>query len=91
MTVDEEGHVWSARWGGGVLVRHAPNGAAVQRITFPAKAVSSVTFGGENLDEMYVTTAGGQNKAQNGPGAGALYRLRLGTRGAPEYFSRVGL
>jgi hypothetical protein len=40
---------------------------------------------------MYVTTAGGQDKVANGPGAGALFKVNLGIKGAPEPFSRVGL
>lgn len=89
MTVDAEGCVWSARWDGWCLVRYAPDGAELQRIKFPAKKVSSVIFGGPDYTDMYVTTAGGNNKAENGPGAGALFRLRLGIQGVPEYVSRV--
>jgi D-xylonolactonase len=48
-----------------------------------------VTFGGEDLMDIYVTTAGGDNKTENGPGAGALFRLRLGIKGVPEFYSRV--
>lgn len=91
LTVDAEGCVWSARWNGGILVRHAPDGAELLRIAFPAKKVSSVTFGGEDLTDIYVTTAGGPNRAEEGPGAGALFRLNLGIRGRGEFFSRVGL
>jgi D-xylonolactonase len=89
MTVDAEGYVWSARWDGWCLVRYAPDGHEVQRIHFPAKQVSSVTFGGPDYTDMYVTTAGGDNKSENGPGAGALFRLRLGIQGLPEYPSRI--
>lgn len=91
MTVDAEGFVWSARWDGGCLVRHAPDGAEVQRITLPARKVSSAIFGGDDYRDLYVTTAGGDDKAANGPGAGALFRLRPGVRGVPEFFSRIGL
>jgi hypothetical protein len=38
-----------------------------------------------------VTTAGGKDKAKNGPGAGALYRVRPGVAGVPEFPSRIGL
>jgi D-xylonolactonase len=38
---------------------------------------------------MYVTTAGGNNKEENGAAAGALFRLRLGVQGLPEYPSRI--
>jgi D-xylonolactonase len=91
MTVDAEGYVWSARWDGGCLVRYAPDGSEERRITFPAKKVSSVTFGGPDYTDMYVTTAGGDKKAEEGPGAGALFRLRLGIQGVPEFRSRLGL
>lgn len=89
MTVDAEGYVWSARWDGGCLVRYAPDGSEVLRINFPAKKVSSVTFGGPDYTDMYVTTAGGDDKAQEGSGAGALFRLNLGIQGVPEFPSRV--
>jgi len=91
MTVDAEGYVWSARWDGGCLVRYAPNGREERRIAFPARKVSSVTFGGADYTDIYVTTAGGNRKAEEGPGAGALFCLRLGVRGVPEFYSRVGL
>jgi len=91
MTVDAEGFVWSARWDGGCLVRYRPDGTEERRIAFPARRVSSVTFGGASYDEMYVTTAGGDEKAEQGAGAGALFRLQLGMCGLPEFLSRVGL
>jgi D-xylono/L-arabinono-1,4-lactonase len=92
MTVDAEGSVWSARWDGGQLVRLAADGSVAQRIDFPARKVSSVVFGGPSYEDMYVTTAGGDEKATEGAGAGALFRLRLpGVRGRAEFFSRVGL
>jgi D-xylono/L-arabinono-1,4-lactonase len=91
LTVDAEGYVWSARWDGGMLLRYAPDGSEDRRIAFPARKVSSVTFGGDDYTDIYVTTAGGQNKAAEGPSAGGLFRLNLGIRGVPEFFSRVGL
>ncbi len=91
MTVDAEGYVWSARWGGNCLVRYTPEGVEERRIVFPAKKVSSVVFGGDDYTDMYITTAGGDHKDVEGAGAGALFRLRLGIRGVPEFPSRIGL
>ena len=91
MTVDAQGYVWSARWDGGCLVRYTPEGVLERRISFPAKKVSSVTFGGPDYTDMYVTTAGGDIKPAEGAGAGALFRLNLGIQGVPEFLSRVGL
>ncbi len=89
MTVDAAGNVWSARWDGGCLVQYDPHGVELQRFAFPAKKVSSVTFGGPDYTEIYVTTAFGHRKETDGPGAGALFRLNLGIQGVPEFFSRV--
>lgn len=90
MTVDASGNVWSARWDGSRLTQYAADGTEIQRISFPAKKVSSVIFGGPDYMDMYVTTAGGNNKAEDGPGAGALFRLRPGVKGVAEFLSDIG-
>ena len=89
MTVDAEGYLWSARWGGSCLVRYSPDGIEERRIRFPVKKVSSVTFGGKDYTDIYVTTAGGNNKREDGASAGALFRISLGIKGVPEFFSGV--
>ncbi|HEV2273636.1 MAG TPA: SMP-30/gluconolactonase/LRE family protein, partial [Acidobacteriaceae bacterium] len=90
MTVDREGCVWSARWDGGCLVRYTPGGEEQLRIEFPARKVSSVTFGGPDYADLYVTTAGGNDKPEEGAGAGALFQMKTEYRGLPEFFSRIG-
>ena len=93
MTVDAEGHVWSARWDGGCVVRYDPDGREVRRVDLPARKVSSVAFGGPDYDELYVTTALGEDpgasREAEGDGAGALFRLDPGVRGRPEFRSAV--
>ena len=89
LTVDADGYVWSARWNGGCLVRHAPDGTEVQRVRFPARKVSSATFGGPDYRDLYVTTAAGHKKETEGPGAGALFRLRPEVPGVAEFRSRI--
>ena len=79
------------RAGIGCLTRYAPDGTEDRRVTFPAKKVCCVTFGGEDYPDMYVTTAGGDKKETDGEGAGALYRINLGIRGIEEHFSGVGI
>jgi sugar lactone lactonase YvrE len=91
LTVDAEGYVWSARWDGGCLVRYAPDGREVLSVKFPARKVSSVIFGGPDYRDIYVTTANQEGREREGCGAGALFRLRLGIQGVPEFFSRVWL
>jgi len=90
MTVDSQGDVWSARWDDSALYRYTPDGLEERRIAFPARKVSSVIFGGDDLNDLYVTTAlMDGTKGEEGAGAGALFRLRLDIRGLPEFFSRV--
>ncbi len=91
MTVDAAGYVWSAHWDGSCLIRYTPEGIEERRVEFPTKKVSCVTFGGPDYTDMYVTTAGGNNRAENGATAGALYHLNLGIKGVPEFRSHVGL
>lgn len=91
MTVDAGGSIWSARWDGGCAVRYTPDGAEDGRVAVPARKIASLAFGGDDYRDLYVITAGGDKKETDGPGAGALYRLRPGVAGKPEFFSRVGL
>ncbi len=90
MTVDSEGFVWSGRWDGSCLVRYSPEGVEVARIPFPARKVSCATFGGENYETLFVTTAGGHVKDTDGPLAGSLFSLKIpGVRGVPEFRSQI--
>jgi len=89
MTVDAAGFIWSCRWDGACIIRYDPAGREERRIPFPTKKVSCLAFGGADYTDMYVTTAGGQDRAANGATAGALFHLNLGIAGKPEFRSRV--
>jgi D-xylonolactonase len=91
MTIDNEGFFWSAIWGGGCIVRFDPSGREVSRIELPAVRVTSLTFGGDEYEDIFVTTAGGDDRQNFGLGAGALFRVSAGIKGIPEYRSRVVL
>ncbi|MBX7215186.1 MAG: SMP-30/gluconolactonase/LRE family protein [Thermoflexales bacterium] len=90
MTVDAEGCVWSARWDGSCLVRYSQSGDVLQSISFPARKVSSLTFGDADYGTMYVTTAlTDGDPAREGAGAGGLFRVRGVATGLPEFLSRI--
>ena len=55
-TVDEEGCLWNAQVIGGELVRYAPDGSVDRRIGMPVKNITSLMFGGDDLDVLYVTS-----------------------------------
>jgi D-xylonolactonase len=97
MTVDADGFVWSAIWGGGCVIRFDPDGREERRVRFPATQTSSVAFGGPDLTDLYVTTAtfgtgdppsGLEPKGYDAAAhrGGELYRRRdIGVRGKPEF------
>ena len=97
-TVDAEGFVWNARVIAGELVRYAPDGTVDRVIGMPVRNITSVMFGGDQLDEIYVTSmarvahpaAHDHFAAEVKPqfAAGALFRIKgLGIKGIPEpYF-----
>lgn len=95
LTVDAEGCVWSAFWDGGRIARYSPDGTELRRVEFPAKKVSSISFGGPNYDTAFVTTALGPGEGpagtrdEEGDGAGAVFAVDLGVKGVPEFRSRI--
>lgn len=88
-TVDAEGHVWSAGIYKSKIHRFAPDGTKVLTIDFPVVCVTSVMFGGANLDRLFVTTmqrAPVPGIVETGPLAGWLFVIDgLGVKGLPEY------
>ena len=76
LTVDAEGCIWVAVWGGGAVQRYRPDGRLKQIIKLPAAHVTSCAFGGAGLDVLYISTAAGP-----GTSAGALFACRPGVTG----------
>lgn len=92
LTVDSQGYVWSARWDGAAIYRYTPAGIEDLQVEFPARKVSNLTFGGDDLSDIYVTTAlAGGERSSEGAGAGALFCLQADVRGVAEFCSRIEL
>ncbi|KAL6070384.1 Regucalcin [Balamuthia mandrillaris] len=89
MTIDTEGMLWIAHWGGGCVTRWDPEkGALLQRVDLPkVSRITSCIFGGEHMRHLYVTTAAVNTTLEEEPNAGALFRLDVGVGGieAPEF------
>ena len=94
-TVDAEGCLWNAELISGDLVRYDPDGNVERKIGMPVRNITSVMFGGDRLDEIYVTSmARVKHPAVHDRfhkdvkpqfGAGSLFRITgLGIRGLPE-------
>jgi sugar lactone lactonase YvrE len=82
MTLDEEGGLWVAMFGGSSVRRYTSEGALDAVIELPVTLVTSCTFGGPDFADLYVTTAA-HRLTQPEPLAGALFRIQPGVRGVP--------
>ncbi len=86
MTIDSEGMLWVAQWGGSQVGRWNPaTGQKLAQVDLPAVQVSSCAFGGPGLAALYITTAaiGTDERAQ--PLAGSLFAVETGTTGLPAF------
>jgi len=90
MTVDAEDHVWVAFWDGWCVRRLSPSGQIEAEIALPVQRPTCPTFGGADLQQLYITTAS-TGIAPEGlatqPLAGSLLRIDTDVRGrAPHRF-----
>jgi len=83
MTVDEDGCLWIAMWGAGAIVRLAPDGALLDRISVPRALPTSCAFVGDQRDRLVVTSAADAPELREGTSSegGLLLISGLGTRG----------
>ncbi len=84
-TIDEEGMLWVANWGAACVTRWNPRtGELLRKIDVPAYNVTALAFGGENLDELYITTASlymPDGYAEKYPEAGKMFVVKPGVKG----------
>lgn len=93
LTLDSEDCVWVAVWGGGCVLRFAPDGSLLDRIDVPVARVSSCAFGGADLTDIFITTAredATPDELAAEPAAGGIYRARPGVRGRSARRLRQG-
>ena len=81
MTVDVQGDLWVAMWGGARIARYGPDGTSRGVFQFPVSQTSSCGFGGSGLGDLYVTSAARGISEETEPNAGSLYRIRPGVTG----------
>jgi sugar lactone lactonase YvrE len=85
-TVDAEGRIWMALFRAGQVGAFRPDGGLERLVDLPVKLVSSVAFGGRDLDQLYVTSLDPSFfKETPEPGGGDVFVVEgLGVRGLPE-------
>jgi sugar lactone lactonase YvrE len=86
MAVDAEGHLWIAFFHAAAVRRYTPQGRLDRQIRLPVALVTSVTFGGDDLRDLYITSAAYGLSAEQlaeQPHAGATFVCRPGVEGQP--------
>jgi sugar lactone lactonase YvrE len=86
IAMDTEDHLWVALWGAGAVHRYSPAGELVERVEVPAPHTSSVTFAGDDLRTLVVTTAYDQltdDDRAKFPDSGCLFTTRVDVTGTP--------
>ena len=87
LTVDSQGFIWVAFYDGWKVVRYKPNGSIDMQIDLPVARPTCPAFGGQNLDELYITTAVdglSADELEEQPMAGDLFMVKPGIKGLPE-------
>ncbi|MCS6924888.1 MAG: SMP-30/gluconolactonase/LRE family protein [Candidatus Binatia bacterium] len=86
LAVDEAGCIWVAVYGGGCVVRYSPEGRMDRKIDVPAKAVTSLCFGGADRRDLYIVTADNTEDPEH---KGTIFRTRVDVPGLPAPLARV--
>ncbi|XP_068633802.1 regucalcin-like [Battus philenor] len=86
MTIDTDGNLWVANFDGHQVIKIDPKkGKLLQKIRIPALQVTSATFGGPNLDVLYVTSACMNRGEEQKPPCGSTFQITgLGVKGHPN-------
>jgi sugar lactone lactonase YvrE len=86
LAVDADGCLWVAFWGGWCVRRYSDRGVLLGVVDVPVERVTSCSFGGHGLEDLYVTTARSgvlADELEAQPFAGGVFRIRPGVAGSP--------
>lgn len=86
MTIDNEGRLWIAFWGGSKIMCVNPDSKAIEEVvSFPVSKITSCAFGGEKMDKLFITSAKVQVNEKDEPMAGKTFVVSLGVKGLPSF------
>lgn len=87
LKIDAENCLWVAFFGEAAVRRFSPEGELMHTFKIPAPNVTSLIFGGPDLNKLYITTAGGEDGSDSLEGA--LFCLDPGVKGRPSFRSNI--
>ena len=86
MTIDNEGRLWIAFWGGSKIMCVNPDSKAIEEVvSFPVSKITSCAFVGEKMDQLFITSAKVQVNEKDEPMAGKTFVVSLGVQGLPSF------
>ncbi len=83
LTIDADGGVWVALYGGGTVHRYTAEGRLDGVVDVPTRLVTACTFGGPDLDQLFITTSQEDLAPGEDPVAGSLFQVDVGITGLP--------
>ena len=86
LAVDEDGALWVAIYNGSCAARYTADGKLERKIDVPAKAVTSLCFGGNDRRDLYIVTADNTEAPER---KGTIFRTRVDVAGLPAPLARV--
>ena len=89
MTIDSDGNIWVALWGGSAVTCWNPEtGKLIQTIKVPAKNVTSCAFGDDDLGTLYITSARigtSDDDLNKYPNSGSVFKTKPGVKGVGAF------
>lgn len=90
MSIDEEDKLWIGHWAGNGIYRWDPlTGELLAKVEVAAKNVTACDFGGQNMDQLFITTASvgmSEEEREQLPHAGGVFWANPGVKGAKSFF-----
>ena len=83
LTVASDGSVWVALWGGAAVHAYNPAGVLEAQVELPVSQVSACTFGGPELESLFITTSRQDLGEYDEPDAGSVFVVDPGVTGIP--------
>ena len=77
--IDAQGYLWNARYGGGCLIRVAPDGHVDRIVSLPSLNPTTCTFGGPGLSTLYITSARSPDRL-----SGSVFAMEVEVGGLPD-------
>ena len=84
MTIDNKKNIWICHFGGACISVYNLKGKKIHNLKLPAKNITNCTFGGKNMNDLYVTSAlkgMKKNEVKKFNLSGSLFHVKTNVKG----------